>query len=206
VRFDDYVERTSMFFPFDSSLWRRLPALPQAGLARVGAIAGCIAASLLVGITLTHALRLWSVRALYAAHTEDSAIVSLVPLDDSTIQKANHIARADPAVAAAVQASTSRLLVYVLPAEWFESDIPMNMQGYRGHHEPRDWQRNRLKVLIMQAIVDESAAPTGEDLLLGIRDRKPITEVTVDLDGEHVATIEQPPATVRWGSIPTPIY
>jgi protein-S-isoprenylcysteine O-methyltransferase Ste14 len=207
--FDDYLKRTGMFVPFDTGLWKRLPPLPKRGLARVAAIVGWFAATVVLGIALTHALRLWSVRSLYTTHTEDSAIVSLVPLEEPTMLKASSIARANPKVTATIQSATtatSSLLVYVLPAEWFESDIPMNTQGHQGHHEPRDWQRSRLEVLIMEAIVDGGEAPTGEEVLLQIRDRKPITEVTVDLDAGHVAAIEQPPATVRWGSIPTPLY
>jgi protein-S-isoprenylcysteine O-methyltransferase Ste14 len=207
--FDEYVERTSMFFPFDAEIWKRLPSLPKAGLARAGAVVGYLVAAVVLGIALTHALRLWSVRSLYTAHTEDSAIVSLVPLDDPTMLKASGIARGDPKVTAAVQAAataTSQLLIYVLPAEWFESDIPMNMQGHQGHFEPRDWQRSRLKVLVMQAVVDDGDGPAGEELLLRIRHRKPIAEATVDLDTERVLAIDQPPESVRWGSIPTPIY
>jgi hypothetical protein len=189
--FDDYVQRTGMFLPFDSWLLRRLPSLHRKSVRRNGAVLGCFVAALIIGLAPAHALRVYSVRSLYAAYTGDSAIVSVVPLDDLTMQRATGIARSHPEVMARVQVATtvtSRLLVYVLPAQWFESDIPMNMAGHRGHYEPRDWDRNRLKVLVMQAVVDEEKAPVGEKLLLSVCDRRPIVE-----------------ATVRWGGIPTPI-
>jgi hypothetical protein len=119
------------------------------------------------------------------------------------------IARTDPEVAARVRAATnqsSRFVIYVMPSDWSESDLPMNTAGRHGHHEPPDWDRNRLKVLVMRAIVDGSTAPVGTELLLSARDRKPIVEVTVALDPEQVVAIEQPPETVRWGGIPTPVF
>jgi protein-S-isoprenylcysteine O-methyltransferase Ste14 len=207
--FGEYVRRTGMFLPFDLRLRRRLPALPRGGIRRTVAILGCFVAALVLGIALAHAARLWSVRSLYTVHTDDSAIVSLVPLDQPSIREAVGIALADAEVTARVRAAKfapSRFLIYVMPSEWSESDIPMNTAGRHGHHEPPDWDRDRLKVLIMRAIVDAGSAPTGEEILLSVRDRKPIVEVTVAMNPGHVVTIGQPPDTVRWGGIPTPIF
>jgi protein-S-isoprenylcysteine O-methyltransferase Ste14 len=207
--FDAYVQRTGMFLPFDSWLRQRLWALPQRGVRRTVAVLGCFVGALVLGLALAHGARLWSVRSLYTAYGDDAAIVSLVPLDQPAIRKAVRIARTDPNVATRVRAATtdvSKFLIYVMPSEWSESDIPMNTAGRHGHHEPPGWDRNRLKILIMQAIVDRGTAPTGTELLLSVRDRKPIVEVTVALNPEQVLTIEKPPETVRWGGIPTPIF
>jgi hypothetical protein len=208
--FDDYMRRTSMFLPFDSWVLRRLPDLAVPGAGRYIVIFGSYFAALLASGLLAHGARLWSARSLYASYTSDTAIVSLVRADQPTIKRATSLALTHPQIIEKIRAARrdpqARFIVYLMPAQWFMSDLPMNLRGYRGHHEPKDYDPSQWRVLVMKAIVGEAGNAGGEGLLLATRDRVPLSEVTVDMRDGKVVAVEEPPRTVRWGSIPTPLY
>jgi hypothetical protein len=46
----------------------------------------------------------------------------------------------------------------------------------------------------------------GKELILNTVKRKPVVEVRIDLSQDTVIGIENPPANVRWGDIPTPLF
>jgi hypothetical protein len=208
--YDDYLERTWMLVPFDTTIARRLPKLRLAGARRLAVMLCVYVALLLASAVIANALRHWSVRSLYATYTDDTAIISLTSLDEPSMRRIADDALAHPPIARALTEdradSEARFILYILPAEWFMSDIPMSMEGNRGHHQPSAYDENRVKVLVMRAILGESEAPRGEELLLSARHREPLFEVEIDRRERRVVAVTDPPATVRWGGIPTPLY
>jgi len=94
-----------------------------------------------------------------------------------------------------------------LPSEWYFSDIPMNIpEGIHGHHHPDHYNTNLYKIIFTQAELKTHKEVEEETLILNTVKRHPINEVTVDVSQHRVTTVENPPANVRWGDIPTPLY
>jgi protein-S-isoprenylcysteine O-methyltransferase Ste14 len=208
--YEDYVRRTGMFLPFDYRIGKRMPNLPRSGVKRYVSILCCYAVALLIAVSLTHCLRIWSARSLHSHYEDDTAVVSLTRIDEPTMDKVITLTISHPLVNQQIQAEKrtppARFLIYVMPAEWFMSDLPMNMKGHRGHHEPKEWNRDLYKILVMRAFGVEDDHARNEDLLLAIRHRKPLVELTLNIREERLLAVEKPPPTVRWGNIPTPLF
>ncbi|MBI4469026.1 MAG: hypothetical protein HY650_06875 [Acidobacteria bacterium] len=101
----------------------------------------------------------------------------------------------------------TRLLVYVVPTSWNLPDVPMEVTtgGHRGHYTPHDFPPGRFKVLFTSALTHDAHAE-GDDLLRRAYGRVPILLVREDLNANKVESLADPPAHVRWGDIPTPLF
>ena len=205
--FDEYVAHTGMFLPFGARTPTRFLPFPTTGFRRRIAIFGTYLVVLGAALALAHAMRLWSIQALYARYSDNSAVVSLDRMDAATMDSAAAMTLSDPAVLARTRAiaaaSSARFILYVMPAEWFMSDLPMRMDGHKGHVKPEIYDHQRLKVLVMAA----DNVDTGSDqLLLAAPRRMPLAEARIDLREGRVISVEEPPSSVRWGDIPTPLF
>ena len=202
--FDEYVARTGMFLPFGHSGRSWLPRLPASGAGRALALLGIYVAAIGSGLAAAEAARRWSVGTLYASFSGDVAAVSLDRMDSASIRRVLALVTSESTVRSRIAAVPSeRALVYIMPAEWYMADLPMKMNGHEGHVEPQSYDRNQLKALVTS--VDESSA-SGAEIVLGARRRTPLAEVRLDLGKDRVLSVDEPPRSVRWGDIPTPIY
>jgi hypothetical protein len=122
-----------------------------------------------------------------------------IALKDDKVQKRLFAANSSP---------TAKFLNYVLPAEWFIPDIPMkDVQGIGEHYTPDAYDTDRYKILFMHAVLQPDAASSdGIELIIHTVRRIPIIEVEVSLEQNKVIHRENPPATVVWGDIPTPLF
>jgi len=210
VSYQDYLGRTGMFFPRSWFGWA--PSwLPERGAAR--ALAVVAAYGLLVGAAVAGGFWLqdYSLRHVANYATQDLAVLSPAQLDTARLEHAVQMALADPAVAQQMAAhgyglSDNEFLAYVVPMDWRLPDLPMEAQPTGGHYTPRDFDPNRLKVLFTRVQVYGYDAADGLDIVKRGVKRQPIALVKVDLGNHLVLGWETPPATVRWGDVPTPYF
>ena len=227
----EYMERTWMFLPW---LGRRGAGKLETPRARFagwrGVLAGIAAWAIIVGASVWCAYRLRDYSLAHISHTasEDVAILSPALLSPQELNQAVEVAWQNPEVAGRLAAAGvvrpgsprvgtgAKLLVYVVPAEWRLPDVPMEKQMGGGHYTPKNFVRSKLKVLFtraamfsvgMSAALGKSRAePQGDGIIRATVKRQPIILARVDTQARTVEAIEQPPATVRWGDIPTPLF
>ena len=208
VSYQDYLARTGMFFPRSWFGW--VPRwLPERGATRALVIAGVYLALVGGAVGAGFWLQDYSVRHVAHYATRDLAVLSPAQMDPARLEHAVQMALADPAVAQQMAArgygQGEKFLAYVVPVDWRLPDLPMEAQRTGGHHTPREFDPNRLKVLFARVVLYDREAEGLGIVKRGVK-REPIALVQVDLANHLVLGWETPPATVRWGDIPTPYF
>ncbi len=218
-----YLAHTGMFFPRSWMAW--LPRwLPERGAVRAPVIAGVYLALVGGGVGAGFWLQDYSVRHVAHWSTEDLAVLSPAQLEWPTLVLAALAPLDDPAVWQQMEqrgyGKGEKFLAYVVPADWRLPDLPMEAQPSGGHYTPREFDPNKLKVLFTRV---ECYGPDaqGLDIVKRAVRRQSIVLVKVDLGrlkrrglledyfgprSEVVLGWETPPATVRWGDVPTPYF
>jgi hypothetical protein len=103
--------------------------------------------------------------------------------------------------------SSTKYLNYVLPSEWYFSDIPMIIiDGIHGHYKPEDYDKNIYKIIFTQVDLKSDKDIEGNEVMLNTIKRRPVVEVKLDLSQHSVIEVKNTPANVRWGNIPTPLF
>lgn len=205
----EYKNSTFMFLPLPFKL---APLLPRSGVKRIAAILSLYLIAVAFSIGTAQLLKKFSISHLYTAYSENAATISLAKIDKEHFKKIIQIALSDDDVQKRLHEATrfekAKFLNYVLPAEWFCPDIPMNdEQGIGEHYMPDNYDANRYKILFMHAAAKPNGTGSeGKEILSNTMKRTPIMEVEVSLSENKVSRIESPPATVRWGDIPTPLF
>jgi protein-S-isoprenylcysteine O-methyltransferase Ste14 len=203
-----YKNKTGMFLPFRIPLVDKLPALPKSGLKRLLAIAGLYLLTMAAGLGLAMGLKTLTVSSLYAVYQPDAAYVATAQLDNATIEQITRIALSDVEIQARLASAgkDAKFINYIVPAEWYVSEIPMNQASDRGHYSPADYDRNRYKIIFTQVKLRTNPDSEGKDILLNASQRTPIVEVWVDLAQNTVTEIKNPPTVIKYENIPVPVY
>ena len=127
----DYKNRTNMFLPFRIPFTEKLPNLPQSRLKKALSIAALYVLTVLVSLGLARGLQSLALDSLYALYSKDSAYISVSKIKPETIEKLVAIALANEDVQTklndAKDSTNTKFLNYVLPAEWYVSEIPTNV-------------------------------------------------------------------------------
>ncbi len=209
--YTDYKNRTHMFVPINLPSLKPL-RLPESGVKRYSMIIVIYAAAAASSIGLAGQLKDYSIQKLYASYSANAATISLGKIEKDIFEKILEIALKDGNVqkrlASAGSNQSAKYLNYVLPSEWFFPDIPMrNAKNVREHYSPGNYDKKMYKILFMHAVLaSKSEGVEGSRLILSTVRREPVVEVEVSLKESRVIRIEDPPQTVRWGDIPTPIF
>jgi hypothetical protein len=202
-----YQARTGMFLPKAVSL--RLPRLlPASGFGR--ALTSVVLFIVVLGLSVAAAFRLcdYSLSQVAAIYREDEAILSPARLTHDELATAYRIAMNDEAVRAALEsAKPAKRLVYVVPQDWYLPDLPIEAPppSSRHPHGSADFDRTRYKVLFARPRTYDAAA-TGPDIVKGAHGLDPIIVARVDSAARKVTAVQNPPAHVYWGDIPTPLF
>lgn len=203
-----YRKETGMFFPRSWFAW--MPNwLPeerrQRALALVLLYALLVGAAVLAGF----ALEGYSLAHIASFATPDLAVLSPAQLPPARLEEAVKLSLTDAAVAEALAANGygrgEKFLAYVVPVEWRLPDLPMEAYPRGGHHTPRQFDPEALKVLFTRVVLHDRSAE-GLDIVRRAVKRQPIVLVRVNLGGQVVVGRETPPASVRWGDVPTPYF
>lgn len=224
----EYVGRTWMFLP---GVGRRGVAHLMSGKRSASRALAAVAAWVLVvavSVWLAYRVRDYSLARVSHISSDNVAILSPALLSPAELGRAVTIAEQNNELLgrwlASAEGQGAKLLVYVVPATWRLPDLPMEAIKTGGHYTPKDFNRSKLKVLFTRAVMfrsprpaEESGAgrgrpgtsrtePHGDDIIRATVKRQPIILVRVDTSAGIIEAVEQPPATVRWGDIPTPLF
>lgn len=202
-----YRERTGMFLP--RSLSGRLPRLlPAEGAARVVAALALFAVVMVASVAGAFAIRAYAVSQLSAIWGADTAVVSLAPLTAEELASAYRLAAEASGVRSRLEAAgRGNRLVYVIPENWFVPDLPVETAPDSGGapHGPRDFDRNRFKVLFARPRSHDGEAE-GAKIVTTAHGLDPIAVAHVDREAGRATAVDDPPRHVRWGDIPTPLF
>ncbi|MEW6267078.1 MAG: isoprenylcysteine carboxylmethyltransferase family protein [Thermodesulfobacteriota bacterium] len=205
----EYKKKTGMFLPFRVKWSGGLRWLPRSGPAKTLAILAIYLLAVAAALGLAEAGKSYSLNRLYASYTGNSATIALIEIEPEKLAQILKLAQSDREVARRLGRTTAetKMINYVLPAEWYESDLPLRIpEGLHGHHEPGNYNRHLFKILITRANLAPGDVVQGRDIIRHAVKRIPLAEVWVDLSRNVVTAVEDPPATVRWGDIPTPLF
>ena len=208
VSFQTYLNTTAMFFPGDQFI--KLPSLPKSGSTRAIYILAIYTLTIVLTVMVGFGLRDYSIECLSKLSEENAVTVSLVQMNDKTLDRIVDIANNDATVIKKIEAlqtgSKENLLNYITPASWFVADLPMESyeEGMSGHYQPMNYDKSKYKVLFTRAVTHKDEDHI--DILKKTYKRIPIIVVEVDLQNAKVIGIKEPPPHVVWGDIPTPLF
>jgi hypothetical protein len=209
-KYREYRSRTGMFLPaflLPEIHWPSVrPAWMRWALRVIVLVAALVGAS-----ELGARLQDYSISMLPRQAMLDGLILSPARIPSEEMSRAVALAMNEPEVsdrlAGAGYGTGTRLLVYVVPTSWKLPDVPMEEEtgGHRGHYTPHDFPPGQFKVLFTSVLTHDAHAE-GDDLLRRAYGRVPILLVREDLNANKVESLTDPPAHVRWGDIPTPLF
>ena len=201
-----YQSRTGMFLPPG---W--LPPIPRilppSGPRRAAAAFATFLLVVTASVLLGFGVRRYALSQVTGLYTPAAAVLSPVLLSEDELRTAYRTAAADARVETALRfAAPTTLIIYVIPLGWHLPDLPLERTPPPGgHHQPAGFDRRYYEVLFTQARTHVRRA-TGREIVLSAYGRDPIVVARVDISGPAVTAVETPPAHVRWGDIPTPMF
>ena len=207
-----YKEKTHMFLPFKGPGMNKFPRLPKLGLKRYLAVIGLYLLAAAVSIGLADGLRDYSLKNLYTLYTKEAAYISVAKVDQDILKRIVAIALADEKVMTKLNSvedtRTAKFLNYVLPTEWYVSEIPMKRvpDAKGGHYHPANYDKNLYKIVFTKMDLRTDREAEGKDLILNVVKRTPIAEVKVDLVRNRVSEIVDPATTIKYKNIPVALY
>ncbi|MGH7909371.1 MAG: methyltransferase family protein [Thermodesulfobacteriota bacterium] len=201
-----YQTRTGMYLP--RALSTSIPRiLPTFGTKRVLATIGIYIVLILATVLLAFSLRDYSLSKVSSFYTDDLAVLSPANLTEKELMAAFQIAMSDRDVQKVLKSNDgAKLIVYVIPQEWYLPDLPIDSE-YKpgGHHVPQDFDRRYYKLLFTKPRTREPEV-AARNIVKSAYGRDPIVLVKVDILSSKLIGIETPPPHVYWGDIPTPMF
>jgi protein-S-isoprenylcysteine O-methyltransferase Ste14 len=202
-----YQAKTGMFLPraFSLGLPRLLPA---SGFGRAVTGVALFVATMGLSVAAAFAVRGYSLSQIAAIYRDDEAILSPARLTDVELDAAYLTAVGDEAVRTALDAvKPGKRLVYVVPRDWYLPDLPIEIAPPSGAspHGSAVFDRSHYKVLFARARSHDPTA-TGRDIVKLAYGLDPIIVARVDIAARKITAVQNPPAHVYWGDIPTPTF
>ena len=205
-----YLNSTGMFLPIRFKIIKPFKILPRP----LGMVAGYIVFCVL-GVTMAHQLRGWSLDQIYALYENDSVTISVTRLDKEEISELLTLAQNDSEVRYRLEMAKNgpaKYLNYILPVDWSASEIPMNPVDKRvenpggPHGYPLDKKIEKYKIVFTQAVQINGNHSTGKTIMSNTSTLIPLLEVVIDLPGRKVVEINDPVEDYRLRGIPLPLY
>jgi protein-S-isoprenylcysteine O-methyltransferase Ste14 len=203
----DYKKKTSMFIPLPLSL-KNLALLPASGWKRKCAQAILYTMVLAAGITGASIVETYSLDSLYTYSTAGSVTVSVVKMNPVILQTIVETALSDDDVRKRLTGNGegARYLNYVLPAEWYVSEVPMETKEGFYHSQPEDYDRNLCKIIFTRVDLRRADYEGATGFLRQVTRRVPVAEVWIDIGRKRVTEVRNPPPAVKYENIPVAIY
>jgi hypothetical protein len=186
--------------------------LPKSVLKRYLAIVGLYLFIATVSIGLANELRNYSLKNLYTFYTGEAAYISVARVDQDILKKIVDTALTDEKVVTKLERARdkemTRFLNYVIPTEWYVSEIPMKRVPVAkgGHYHPANYDKNSFKIVFTRVDLRTDKEVEGRAFILNIAKRTPIAEVKVDLTQNRVIEITDPATTIKYENIPVSLY
>jgi hypothetical protein len=209
--YSEYRTRTRMFLPIRVPAIEKLPGLPGSGLKKYLAILTLYLVTVAIAVTVAVGIRSWSLHSLYMLADHDQVYISVGKIEQARLEQVVAILRSSLEVQTRIEDNkrneNTKFINYVLPVEWYVSEIGMNrVEGGGGHHFPGDYDKSRYKVVLTRADLRPGQNSTARAILLNTIERRTVLEVQVDLSPGHVVEVLGPPETVPCEGIPRPVY
>jgi len=205
-----YKQKTHMFVPFGLPLINQLSFLSKSRLPRFLAIVCLYMVVSAGGLALAGTLEQWSLSSLYTLSAQDTLYVAVSKIEGPTFTQLVNIAEGNSDVQERLtnaQVVGSKFVNYVMPIEWYVSEIPMDpVDKGRGHYTPNRYDGSQYKIIFTYAELRADQDVQGKEILLNVVRRVPIAEVWIDLPLQQVIEIKNPPASVKYENIPVPVY
>jgi protein-S-isoprenylcysteine O-methyltransferase Ste14 len=204
--YQTYQSRTGMFLP-RGWLPRALRVLPPSGPRKSAAAFAIFLLVTAASVLLGFGVRRYALSQVTAVYTPAAAVLSPAVLTEEELRTAYETAATDARVETALRrAAPGGLISYVVPLEWHLPDLPLERDPSPGpHRQPTGFDRRHYKVLFTRARTHFPHA-AGREIVLRAHGRDPIVVARVDISAPAVTAVESPPAHVRWGDIPTPMF
>jgi len=203
----EYRQRTAMFIPLPLRI-EKLPRFPPSGGKRIFAQSLLFISVLAVGITGARFAEHYSLNSLYTYSTPDSVTVSVVKVDPKSLENivAVAIGHQDVRKRLMKQGRKRRYLNYVLPAEWYVSEVPMETKEGFYHLQPEDYDRNLYKIIFTEVELRGGEYKDASEFLGLVIRRLPVAEVWIDLGRSRVTEVKDPPHAIKYENIPVALY
>lgn len=208
----DYIKSTNMFLPF------RIPILlkifkslrQKTGPKSYFSIIGITI--LVLSLGLATALKSFSLKSLYTYSNQNSIYLSVTNLDQQQLKQIADIALQNDDVQSKLDeinfGISNQFLNYVVPAEWYISEIPMHVTESDPQHFLRSarYKKNTYKIIFSKPYFSCNCVINGKEIIGSARKITPILEVWVDLTFRKVIDIKAPPINTRYENVPVPVY
>lgn len=207
-----YKAGTSMFVPGPFSVLNKLPALPNSRFKKFALVLVIYAIVLTISVNAAFGLRDYSLSKISTFYSKNSVSIATAFMNTDELKNALQIALENPEVQTQLKEAKNGkdevFLNYVVPLEWYLPDIPLEKipEGFHGHHQPGDYNPHFYKILITKARLSTDKPVSGVNIIKNTFARIPVLLVKVNKANGEVIGIETPPAHVRWGDIPTPLF
>jgi protein-S-isoprenylcysteine O-methyltransferase Ste14 len=208
----DYKNKTNMFLPFKVPGVNKLPSLPKSRWKRYPSILILYLLAGAVSVVIANGVRNYSLKNIYTLYTEESAYISVAKVDQDSLKKIVTIALNDDRVRTKLEPvkgkESTRFLNYVIPTEWYVSEIPMRRISVAkgGHFHPGNYDKSSFKIVFTKVDLRTDKEVRGKELILNVIKRMPIAEVKVDLARNRVSEIADPATTIKYENIPVALY
>jgi protein-S-isoprenylcysteine O-methyltransferase Ste14 len=209
-RYLQYKQRTSMFLPTQLFRSDRMRLLPRSGWKRGLTILALYAVTIALSVATAFLLRDFALSRLPTWSSADMAAIATAPLSREEIGQALNLAMAHPEVRSRLEhagyGSGQKFLAYLVPLDWFFVDLPLEAETRgHGHYHPPNFNREDHKILFAKANGVSPRALVGQEILRRTVGMTPVVVVRIGRSGKVLA-VEEPPAHVRWGDIPMPLF
>ena len=205
-----YMNRVGFFLPKSLTFW-----LPSARpwMEKPSAVLILYIVSLVITIGAATGIRNYSIGQLSSYYEQDRAAISPAQIEKNSLKAAVDLALTSENVRKELaEASTGApWIIYVVPTSWYVPDLPLNRwdeiptEHQSGHTTPDDYEPGQFKILFTRALTHYPAS-RGQRIIETAYGRVPIVRVQINLKESEVLAIEDPPKSVVWGDIPTPIF
>jgi protein-S-isoprenylcysteine O-methyltransferase Ste14 len=206
----DYKNTTTMFLPFQTSIFKKWSKSLKERLGSIIFTSLLITSSLLSSFALAFGLKSLSLESLYTYTTKDVVYLSVHKLDENQIKKMSEVALADKEVQYRIfgLGNETRFLNYVVPADWYISEIPMHMTESDPQHFLRNtgYDKSIYKIIFCEPIFSCNCAISGKKIISSARTIKPVLEVWLDMSMEKVIDIKESLTDPRYENVPLPIF
>jgi len=202
-----YKNKTKMFLPFKFPFIKKLPSLPESKSKKFLVLLCMYISSFIIAFGIARSVNNLAISSLYAIYTEETATISLCEIESDKLAQIISIATSDDEVNAKIRDIDGKLLNYVLPAEWYAAEVPMNGVVYRaGHLSPSDYDDTLYKIIFTSAEIRGDRNVAGKEILTNVLEREPLVEVWVDLSERSVIQILDIPEVYKYQNIPVAVF
>ena len=199
-----------MFIPYRLERVLKIPFIVKGRRLRAGIGLVLFVVSLSTSVGFARILENYSKKSLYAVTTDKATFISLTGMNNKKMDALIQTALDHPKVKSRLKGmeNSYRLLNYILPANLYVSEIPMNkVDGMQmEHYLPRNLKTVNYKIIFTGAIESEKCVANHSRVLDCTIALRPLIEVWIDMDSLSVLRTLEPPSSDNYKGIPMPLF